>query len=568
VTEVVPALVPAPRQSAPSVLEGGGSDSGASIWTIRPAFVAALVLAMAGVCALLLAWPGQTVTTKYVNDLFVFLDGAHRIIAGQLPNRDFHTALGPLAFYVPAAGYWLSGSLGGAMPVGMALAILVLAPAAAHVVSSRLQPALAVPTAAFLLLVAAVPMNLGEGIGALSFAMFYNRFGWAVLGFLLIMYLPPRQPRPGQNLLDTACAALFVFLMLYMKISYGLVGLAFLMFMVLDSGQRGWAVAALAMVLAGGLAVEAVWGSSATYVSDLILAGRVSGNLGSLDQLANVLFRNFADYVLFLLFMGLALSRTRRVRDLLFFGFCAASGFMLIKQNFQSWGVVTLSAGAAVAAEIMMRAERPSADGRVWSMAAGAPLLLLALILPPMVHNAAALGLHAGVASMGRGQTFPLPNFDRIKLVKLWTEGEYPAFTKYLATLQNGAEALASLGAKPGRVLVLDFVNPFSAGLGLNPPQGDSPWYHWDRTLNEANFLPAEELFRDVQVVMDPKWAVEAWTADGLRRVYADYLAQNYQLAQETADWKVYVPRQWPSEAASRSVEPGSNKPVEGQPRG
>jgi hypothetical protein len=152
--------------------------------------------------------------------------------------------------------------------------------------------------------------------------------------------------------------------------------------------------------------------------------------------------------------------------------------------------------------------------------------------------------------------------------VKLWTEGEYPGFTKYLATLQNGAEALASLGAKPGRVLVLDFANPFSAGLGLNPPQGDSPWHHWDRTLNEANFLPAEELFRDVQVVMDPKWAVEAWTADGLRRVYADYLAQNYQLAQETADWKVYVPRQWPSEAASRSVEPGSNKPVEGQPRG
>ena len=567
-SEVVPALVPAPRQSAPSVLEGRESDTGASIWTIRPAFVAALVLAMAGACALLLAWPGQTVTTKYVNDLFVFLDGAHRIIAGQVPNRDFHTALGPLAFYVPAAGYWLSGSLGGAMPVGMALAILVLAPAAAHIVSSRLQPALAVPTAAFLLLVAAVPMNLGEGVGALSFAMFYNRFGWAVLGFLLIMYLPPRARLPGQNLLDAACAALFVILMLYMKISYGLVGLAFLMFMVLDSSQRGWAVAALAIVLGGGLAVEAVWSSSATYVSDLILAGRVSGNLGSLDQLANVLFRNFADYVLFLLFMGLALSRTRRVRDFLFFGFCAASGFMLIKQNFQSWGVVTLSAGAAVAAEIMMRAEKSSVEGRVWSMAAGAPLLLLALILPPTVHNAAALGLHAGLASTGRGQAFPLQSFDRIKLVKLWTEGEYPAFTKYLATLQNGAEALASLDSKPGRVLVLDFVNPFTAGLGLDPPQGDSPWHHWDRTLNDANFLPAEDLFRDVQVVMDPKWAVEAWTADGLRRVYADYLAQNYQLAQETADWKVYVPRQWPSEAANRSVEPGLNRPVEGQPRG
>ena len=152
----------------------------------------ALVLATAAVCGLLLAWPGQTVTTKYVNDLFIFLDGAHRILMDQAPNRDFHTALGPLAFFLPAAGYWLSGSLGGAMPVGMALVVLGLAPAAARIVGSRLRPAIALPVAAYLLLVAAVPANLGEGIGALSFAMFYNRIGWAALGFLLILYLPPR----------------------------------------------------------------------------------------------------------------------------------------------------------------------------------------------------------------------------------------------------------------------------------------------------------------------------------------------------------------------------------------
>lgn len=565
--EVVPAPGPLPRQSAPYGLEGPDSASGASVWTNRPTFVAALVLAMAGACALLLALPGQTVTTKYVNDLFIFLDGAHRIMAGQTPNRDFHSALGPLAFYLPAAGYWLSGSLGGAMPVGMALAILALAPAAAHIVSSRLQSAIAVPFAAFLLLVAAVPANLGEGIGALSFAMFYNRLGWAALGLLLIMYLQPRQPRPRQTLLDALCAALLVIFMLYMKVSYGLVGLAFLVLVVLASGQRGWAAATLAIILAAGLAIEAVWRSSAAHVSDLLLAGRVSGHFGGLDQLATVLLRNLADYVLFTLFAGLALWRTQHLRDVLFFGFCAASGFLLIKQNFQSWGVVTLGAGAAVAAEAILRADGAAVGGRGRSLAAGVPLLLLALIFPPTVHNAATLGLHAGLAGLKRGQPFPLPNFDRIRLVKLWTEGEYPVFIRYLATLQDGAEALAGIDRKPARVLVLDFANPFSAGLGLDPPQGDSPWHHWDRTLNDANFLPPEELFRDVQVVMEPKWAVEAWTADGLRRVYSDYLARRYQQAHETADWKVYVARQWPSEAFSRSVEPELNRPGRDQPK-
>ncbi|MCD6069998.1 MAG: hypothetical protein K0S42_514, partial [Microvirga sp.] len=66
---------------------------------IRPASVAAFVLAVATICALLLALPGQTVTTRYLNDLFIFLDGVHRVSEGQVPNRDFHTALGPLVYY-------------------------------------------------------------------------------------------------------------------------------------------------------------------------------------------------------------------------------------------------------------------------------------------------------------------------------------------------------------------------------------------------------------------------------------------------------------------------------------
>src|ERR671913_1859177 len=116
---------------------------------------ALLILSMAAVCALLLALPGRTVTTAYVNDLFIFLDGAHRIVSGQVPNRDFHTALGPLVYYIPAAGLLLSGSLGGAMPVGTALVLLAVAPAMAHVVGTRLRPALAILTAAFLILILA-----------------------------------------------------------------------------------------------------------------------------------------------------------------------------------------------------------------------------------------------------------------------------------------------------------------------------------------------------------------------------------------------------------------------------
>ena len=83
------------------------------LWTERPMKVGPILLVAAALLALLLALPGQTVTTRYLNDLFVILDGAYRVAAGQVPNQDFHTPLGPLTYYLTAAGYALSGTLGG-----------------------------------------------------------------------------------------------------------------------------------------------------------------------------------------------------------------------------------------------------------------------------------------------------------------------------------------------------------------------------------------------------------------------------------------------------------------------
>ena len=527
-----------------------------TVWTQRPAHVALLVIIVASLCALMLAWPGQTVTTKYVNDLFIFLDGVHRIDSGQVPNRDFHTALGPLVYYAPVLGYWLSGTFGGAMPVGMALIIAALALPASHILSSRLRPAIAIPLGVYLILVAAVPINLGEGINALSFAMFYNRIGWAALGFLLVMHLRPENSGWLQQVLDAMCAAFLIILMLYIKISYGFVGIGFLILLLLDARQRLWSVSALGLIAIGCLVVEFFWGGTKAHIADLILAGEVSGSLKPLDQIAQLLLGNLPDITLFLLFAGLALWRTKSVRDFLFFGFSAGSGFLLIMQNFQNSVIVTLMATAAVAVELLARSDRPASEIRRRSLTAGAQLLLFAFLLPGSLQHAAALGLHTGLASLDRGQAAPLTNFGEVKLVQLWNDGNYPAFNRYFASIADGARALSALEQETDRVLVLDFVSPFSAGLGLKAPTGDSTWHHWGRTVNEHSFLPAETLFRDVRIVMEPKWPIEGATTAGLKAIYAEYINDHFELAGETADWRVYVLRAPPAETVSRSNDP------------
>ncbi|WP_260687465.1 MULTISPECIES: hypothetical protein [Rhizobium] len=276
-------------------------------WTAIASF--ALVLSA------LLALPNQTITSKYVNDLFVFLDGAHRIWSGQVPNVDFHTPLGALTFYIPAAGYGLSGSMGGAMPVGMAIVILLFAAVAAEILGSRMHKALGLPLAAFLLLLVAAPANPGERIGDLTFAMFYNRLGWASLGLLLIMYLP-RLFSAGSKAVDAACASFLVLLMIYTKITYGVVELAFLVFLATDRRQIGWTALALGIIASSVLAIELLWRGGLNYLADLRLAGENSGGLATLDALGHVLLNNLTDLTVYALVAGIFLVLASSYRHL------------------------------------------------------------------------------------------------------------------------------------------------------------------------------------------------------------------------------------------------------------
>jgi hypothetical protein len=357
------------------------------------------------------------------------------------------------------------------------------------------------------------------------------------------MYLRPSAAYRRQHVVDALCAAFLVLVLLYTKITYGLVAVAFVGFMLFDRKQRSWAALALAMTVAAGLLVEVFWRSTAAHLSDLMLASQVSGVKGSIPDLGYAFLGNLADYVLFAFMAALAWWQRRSLRDLLFFGFCAVTGFLLVRQNFQGWGIITLHAGAVVAAEMLLRAD-PALSLRRWSAAAAAPVLLMILLLPTIVHCAMALGLHAALASTRTGDDFGLPKFAGLRLVNLLSPGDYAPSAKYLETLQDGARALSEIGSDSGRVFVLDFINPFSAGLGLKPARNDSSWQHWERNFDETHFVPPEQLFRDVRIVMDPKWPVEEYTTNGLRQVYGAYLAENFDLVRESEYWRLYVARE------------------------
>jgi hypothetical protein len=146
--------------------------------------VAAFAVAQLAVLSFLLLSPGRTYTGMYVHDLMVFFDGAHRVLSGQTPNSDFHTPLGPLAYLFPALGLSLGGALGRMMPVATVVFAAVITPILIYVSTSRLKAPLAFLFSLYVLFLVMAPLNPGDDWRHVSFAMFYNRFGWAALSIL------------------------------------------------------------------------------------------------------------------------------------------------------------------------------------------------------------------------------------------------------------------------------------------------------------------------------------------------------------------------------------------------
>ncbi|MBY3280083.1 MFS transporter [Rhizobium laguerreae] len=508
------------------------------------------LLVVAAICAAMLALPGRTINTAFINDVLIFIDGAHRIAVGQVPNRDFHTALGPLVFYIPALGYLLSGNFGAAIPMGMALLTVAFMPAMIRILLSRLSSHSAIALGIFLILILAVPINLGSPVRLLSFAMFYNRIGWVALGLILVMYLTPRSEAARNDVADSLATAFLLLVQFYTKATYGLCGVAFLIFLLLDRQQRSWILVSLLLTALAMIVIEFFWRGTLQHIEDLRAAARVSGDHDVRSILKNVR-ENLSDLVVFTVFALVAFWHIRSLRDLLYSGFCVGAGLAIINQNAHSWGIITLYCGAAVLAEKARRfqsGDQSAQMERPARLAAALPLLLIFFLLPPIVHHGEAIALHTALAAENVGKPLGPPLFEDVREIDP-PGGEPDFIQRYLDSIESGGALLQALPIPLERVFVLDFVNPFSAGLGIRPPTGDTAWFHWNRNINEKAYIPPEALFADVKIVMVPKTGINSLP---LQELYGPFISKNFDMVQKTPEWTIYQRPQAALESEAR----------------
>lgn len=261
--------------------------------------VALLLLGAAVLLVLTLLVPGRTYSAQHSWDLMVWVDGAHRMAAGLLPNRDFHTPFGLLGYLLLGWAYELSSGLGEIMPVNTALFTLLLMPLLIYTCVSRLPWFVALVFGLHIIILTVAPFNIGDLGAAPTFAMFYNRWGWALVS-LLSIYVLPRYPASGGDTADALAMAALWLIMFYLKVSYAAVGGALLLGLLAFSHMRRPAIGAMIASALLLVVVELFWAHTLSYIMDLGAAGAVIGGIqGGMRQLASGLFINISGLFLF-----------------------------------------------------------------------------------------------------------------------------------------------------------------------------------------------------------------------------------------------------------------------------
>jgi len=530
----------------------------------------------------LLLWLGAGHQRVNAWDSAFLLDGGWRVFSGQRPHVDFYSPFGAVPSLVVALGMAAAGPKAAALGYGSAL-LLPVAGVWAWAVARRRFSAL--PALLFCLTVAFLLVGthrLDLSWRATTYAMSYNRMGWALLALLVVqLFVPRRGPRSRRvELLEGLSLGLLLGILLFLKITYfgAAAGALALSALLYPRSRREWLAAAgvlAAVVLAMTVYLRFDLGA---FVADMrMLAGAQDQEL-RLDAARRVLSLSAWS----LAGLGLAASlavlslRARRPRPrwsawgrpLAAVTGVAVMGLAVCSANQQAGRIPLFG----VAGLVLLASLAPSTRGRearrpapVLAATLGCLLLVLALFIPPLARDVAGVGYSVAWKALRASETPSGARIDAAPLRDLVLppgprepheraatiarilarDPEVPGLTsfQYAAWVDDGL-ALLRRHAKPDSgVLCLDWFNPFPFALGAPSPRGDALAWHYGLLVDYRHRPEPERVFAEADLVMEPKRAVAPSTLEFKRNAYAETLQRDFVVREESALWTLYTRR-------------------------
>ncbi|MGO9009989.1 MAG: hypothetical protein ACLQPN_07790 [Bryobacteraceae bacterium] len=498
---------------------------------------------------------GAVPTRVYGHDIFFLLDNGWKVINGLRPHVDYYSPWGPLTFLIAGLGLKLSGYGVNGIGYGNAVAALIVGIWSFFLTSNRLASSARLLLSFFLAVLVAAPYALGNSPFSSSHAMVYNRYGYALLGLILVETSKARCGGRGE-LAGGISTGAALSLTLFLKASYFLMAVALIGVISLIL----WRLA-LRRLLGIALGFSFVSACMLAYLRfdvaamfrDLrMAAGARAELLGPDIPLWTVLGHAsvLLGVVLFSLATALVFgSRVQSWRGLKLpiigtLLFLVDIGLMSTNAQSDVFPICAVFAVVMLSEITEDQQALPPVEGRYFRPHYAAVLCLGALLFVPE-FTADMVGLSYGVWKKVRPSApaavlrFTSPNLKALLLY----DGATPRSNgrTYVTYVNDGVALLERETHRTEKVLTMDFTNPFPYALERRPPRGGIAAMGYHYTLGDRHRPTDDRYFGDADIVMVPKRPSQAdfYYSDFLK-AYKPGLQQRYTLAAESDWWLMY----------------------------
>jgi len=491
-------------------------------------------------------------------DVFVLIDGAWRICSGQIPHTDFHNPIGALVYAVFAFGMRIDGPSLQALAYGNSIFLSLVGLWTISICYKRLTPVFGLILTTFIVVLLAATRPLGYDVETTTYAMLYNRYGWALLSIVMIqLMLAPKSEAARFAVFDSLSAGLLLGLLFFCKITFFIVGVGVYGFsLVLRPELRSTAWLSFVGFAAVCAAAWAILGISvADYLADVAAASESQ----SLADRGYRLFRSGIDAMPQLAMLGLywllvvALPNTHERRlwsepvkiTLSLALIVGAAMFLTVGNTGEAGEIPALVIAALILSEYALRHGWAGPNSRSTWIVLGLPLVLLSQIFISDVRSLANSlerrdYVTSGAPASQRFDAEPLRDF----VIPDWSNWKtaYWLAKEVPSKINEGLLILRRNNVERRKTLVLALTDPFSFALGLPSPKGVPLWWDLNMSHSEGQYPPPGPLFADVENVMLPILDERAEgcckeTAVKLREEYDTYLRDHFTEVDHSDNW-------------------------------
>jgi hypothetical protein len=548
--------------------------------TIGIGLFASLLFAIYAFCTL---FPGVIFTNMMAHDNFVFIDGIHRIWSGHIPHLDFSTALGALNFLWPAIFGLITDSEFKAFLLQQISFLALILGLSVYISRTRLNYFCSIVLLIYMAAIVGAPVAIGFPGSFVTYALYYNRFGWALVVVSFLMFLPVnhlRTLKEGTWRFEACFEAFVLWIAFYTKITYfvSIFGL-FLIFACIDRRWLKAFIASCLCFLIGMGCVELFWpGLHLAYFGDLLMAGK-STDAGFLLMALDDLKYNLAGLLGSIIAISIVFTTYRKFNVLGIRTFIAPAFYLVLislfiaANNSDLYSLPSLFALYVTGFILVLNVTREIHEARKFQKFALISLGLLVFLsaVPEAIERQGALERFFRIGYFNKRYPYPFPypaSMGEMKIIegkvgfleKLDSEGKVTLTaeelrahvipprqeiyqTQFAYMVAKGYQALLDVFSKwrPGPIIHLDFTNPFSTLLGTPSALGEYAWYHAGRNISKHVHLPPGRVFQDAKFVMVSRFPTVAATAALLEEIYGEYIKRNYTLVYKDAFWKIWM---------------------------